>query len=46
MEYTEVFQAPELEQAKARLKPYEAGMPYHEPRPQPGPSSRDSPRSR
>jgi hypothetical protein len=35
-----------LEQVKARLKPYEAGMPYHEPRPQTEPCSKDSPRSR
>jgi serine/threonine protein kinase len=35
-----------LEQAKARLKLYEAHKPYHEPRPEPAPSPKDKPQSR
>ena len=44
LEHPEAFQAPELEQVKTRLKLYEAGKPYHEPKPEPAPNAKDQPK--
>ncbi len=47
LEHPEAFDAAKFEQAKQRLKLYEARQPYHEPRPAPpGPASPDRPASR
>ena len=47
LEHPEAFDAAEFEQAKQRLKLYEARQPYHVPRPAlPGPASSDRPASR
>ena len=44
LEHPEVFRVLDLEQVKVRLKLYEAGKPYHEPKPEPAPNAKDQPK--
>ena len=46
LEHPEAFPADEVERVKKRLKLYESGKPYHQPEPDPGPSTKDRPQQK